>query len=187
MLTRAHYMHPRIHPRACTHAHAPTRRAAHALSGESQPAGALAGGPAGARASTRAKAGEPAGAPPGEPAGAPTGKRWLDRVVPEDPTDAVQKLQSTRERVLRSSNEIVRQMFLFALLYVLVVALPVVWSRVAYLLPLVLLTYNVIALKTLSVYVHGSIRGRLLRKLLPMARQSARVSTEVEASAPQKG
>ena len=90
--------------------------------------------------------------------------RWLDRVVPEDPTDAVQKLQSTRERVLRSSNEIVRQMFLYALLYVLVVALPVVWSRVAYLLPLVLLTYNVIALKTLSVYVHGSIRGRLLRK-----------------------
>ena len=64
---------------------------------------------------------------------------------------------------------------------------PVVWSRVAYLLPLVLLTYNVIALKTLSVYVHGSIRGRLLKKLLPMARQSARVSTEVEASAPRKG
>ena len=31
-------------------------------------------------------------------------------------------------------------------------------------LPLILLTYNVIALKTLSVYVHGSIRGRLLRK-----------------------
>lgn len=124
--------------------------------------------------------------PAASPASAPT-KRWLDRVVPADPTDAVQKLLMTKERVLRSSNEIVRQMFLYTLLYVAVAAFPVVWSRVVYLLPLVLLTYNMIALKTLSVYVHGSIRGRLLRKLLPTARASSRVSMEVEAPTPEKG